>query len=88
MTALGVMGVTTPAEWLTKGGVGGSSTLGAASSLGIGGDVMPARFRLSSHETGSPSVIAKTPRGPARNGMVRRAASSTWIRGAGGGSFS
>ena len=24
MTALGVMGVTTPAEWLTKGGVGGS----------------------------------------------------------------
>ena len=32
MPALGVMGVTTPAAWLTKGGVGGSSTLGAASS--------------------------------------------------------
>jgi hypothetical protein len=47
-----------------------------------------AAFRLSNHETASPSVIAKIPRGPARNGMVRRAASSTWIRGGGGGSFS
>jgi len=32
MTALGIMGVTTPVERLTRGGVGGSSTLGAAPS--------------------------------------------------------
>jgi hypothetical protein len=32
MTALGIMGVTTPAERLTRGGVGALFTLGAASS--------------------------------------------------------
>ena len=32
MTALGVMGVTTPAEWLTKGRVGALLTLGVAPS--------------------------------------------------------
>ena len=47
-----------------------------------------AAFRLFDQETASPSVTVKIPRGPARNGTVRRAASSMWIRGGEGGSFS
>jgi hypothetical protein len=47
-----------------------------------------AAFRLFDQETASPSVIVKIPPGPARNGTVRRAASSMWIRGGEGGSFS
>src|SRR5215510_15712778 len=59
-----------------------------AQLLGVRDNVVPGKSCWVSHDASSSSVMVKIPRGPWRNGMVRRAASSMWIRGAGGGSLS
>ncbi len=48
-----------------------------AQPLRVGGYVVSARCSLAVHDATSSSVMVKIPRCPARNGMVRRAASAT-----------
>jgi len=74
MTAFGVMGVTTPAERLTRGGVGVPSTLGAASSR----SPPYSTCRLAQHEQISRSRQSSTVVPAPYRAAISAGSGSTW----------